>query len=71
MKRVTSVGIGLIVGIDLRVKVTPTLQKLQALGILALPAGSTVLRLLPPLVIEQADLDRVVDSIGTALEARS
>jgi len=61
-------GIGLIVGIDLRVKVTPVLQKLQALGVLALPAGSTVLRLLPPLVIEGGDLDRVVDAIGTALE---
>ena len=41
------------VGIELRVKVTPILQKLQALGVLALPAGSTVLRLLPPLVIEE------------------
>jgi acetylornithine/LysW-gamma-L-lysine aminotransferase len=60
-------GIGLIVGIDLRVKVTPILQKLQALGVLALPAGSTVLRLLPPLVIEEDALDRVVDAIETAL----
>jgi acetylornithine/LysW-gamma-L-lysine aminotransferase len=62
-------GIGLIVGIDLRVKVTPILQKLQALGVLALPAGSTVLRLLPPLVIAEEDLDRVVNAIEAALEA--
>jgi acetylornithine/LysW-gamma-L-lysine aminotransferase len=61
-------GLGLLVGIDLRVKVTPILQKLQGLGVLALPAGSTVLRLLPPLVIEQADLDRVVEAIEVALE---
>ena len=61
-------GIGLIVGIDLRVKVTPILQKLQALGVLALPAGSTVLRLLPPLVIEEDDLERVVAAIASALE---
>jgi acetylornithine/succinyldiaminopimelate/putrescine aminotransferase len=60
-------GLGLIVGIDLRVKVTPILQKLQALGVLALPAGATVLRLLPPLVIEEGDLERVVDAIETAL----
>ena len=60
-------GLGLMVGIDLKIKVTPVLQKLQALGILALPAGSTVLRLLPPLVIAQEDLDRVVDAIETAL----
>ena len=60
-------GLGLLVGIDLRVKVTPILQRLQALGVLALPAGSTVLRLLPPLVIEQEDLDRVVEAVQTAV----
>lgn len=60
-------GLGLLVGLDLRVKVTPILQRLQALGVLALPAGSTVLRLLPPLVIDQADLDRVVEAIEMAL----
>ena len=60
-------GLGLLVGVDLRVKVTPILQKLQALGVLALPAGSTVLRLLPPLVIEQEDLDRVVEAITAAV----
>ena len=60
-------GLGLLVGIDLRIKVTPILQKLQGLGVLALPAGSTVLRLLPPLVIEQDDLDRVAQAIEVAL----
>jgi acetylornithine/LysW-gamma-L-lysine aminotransferase len=60
-------GLGLLIGIDLRVKVTPILQKLQTLGVLALPAGSTVLRLLPPLVIEQEDLDRVVDAVARVL----
>jgi len=60
-------GLGLLVGIDLRVKVTPILQKLQALGVLALPAGSTVLRLLPPLVIERDDLDRVVETVMVAI----
>jgi acetylornithine/LysW-gamma-L-lysine aminotransferase len=60
-------GLGLLVGLDLRIKVTPILQKLQGLGVLALPAGSTVLRLLPPLVIEPDDLDRVADAIETAL----
>ena len=46
-------GLGLMVGVDLKVKVTPVLQRLQALGVLALPAGLTVLRLLPPLMIEE------------------
>ncbi len=65
-------GLGLMVGIDLRVKVTPILQALQAQGVLALPAGATVLRLLPPLVIEEGDLERVVEAIEqTLLEAGS
>ena len=46
-------GLGLLVGVELKVKVTPVLQRLQARGVLALPAGATVLRLLPPLVIER------------------
>lgn len=50
-------GRGLMLGLELRGRVTPVLQALQARGVLALPAGKTVLRLLPPYVttIEQAD----------------
>lgn len=71
-------GLGLLVGVELKVKVTPVLQRLQAPrpaggghtrpGILALPAGTTVLRLLPPLVIERADLDIVVEAIERVLD---
>jgi LysW-gamma-L-lysine/LysW-L-ornithine aminotransferase len=60
-------GLGLLVGVDLRVKVTPVLQRLQALGVLALPAGPTVLRFLPPLVIGEDDLDRVVAATAAAV----
>ncbi|MCC6396105.1 MAG: acetylornithine/succinylornithine family transaminase [Bacteroidetes bacterium] len=56
--------LGLMVGIDLREKVKPYIEKLQEAGVLALPAGPTVLRLLPPLTIGYAELERV----GTALE---
>jgi acetylornithine/LysW-gamma-L-lysine aminotransferase len=59
-------GLGLMVGVELKVKVTPVLQRLQALGVLALPAGTTVLRLLPPLVISEEDIDRVVDAVEAA-----
>jgi acetylornithine/LysW-gamma-L-lysine aminotransferase len=58
------------IGIELKAKVTPVLQALQAAGVLALPGGSTVLRLLPPLVIEREDLDRVADAIAAILEGR-
>jgi acetylornithine/LysW-gamma-L-lysine aminotransferase len=60
-------GLGLLVGVELRTKVTPVLQRLQAQGVVALPAGGTVLRLLPPLVISESDLDTVVDAVAVAL----
>ena len=63
-------GLGLMIGMDLKVKVTPLLQALQAAGVLALPAGSTVLRLLPPLVIQREDLDRVAEAIAATLAGR-
>ena len=40
---------------------------LYKMGILALPAGATVLRLLPPLTIGYDDLDVIVDKIAEIL----
>lgn len=61
-------GMGLLIGVELKVKVTPILQALMDRGVLALPAGPNVLRLLPPLVIEKSDLGLVVDRIEGVLE---
>jgi acetylornithine/LysW-gamma-L-lysine aminotransferase len=55
------------VGIELRQRVTPFLRALMDQGVLALPAGPTVLRLLPPLVIEEAELEAVVEAIGRVM----
>lgn len=60
-------GLGLLIGIELKQKVTPILMALMELGVLALPAGGNVLRLLPPLVIERTDLDKVVGAIQEVL----
>ncbi len=60
-------GLGLMVGIELKDRVTPVLQALQDEGIVALPAGATVLRLLPPLVISESDLERVISTIANQL----
>lgn len=62
-------GLGLMVGIELKQKVTPYLQALMRQHVLALPAGLTVMRFLPPLVIEQSDLEKVVDAVGKVLSA--
>ncbi|HMR66186.1 MAG TPA: aspartate aminotransferase family protein [Anaerolineae bacterium] len=60
-------SLGLMVGIELRGKVTPVLQQLMENGIWALPAGLNVLRLLPPLVIKQQDLVTAVRKISQTL----
>jgi LysW-gamma-L-lysine/LysW-L-ornithine aminotransferase len=60
-------GLGLMVGIELKQKVTPYLQALMERGVLALPAGLTVMRFLPPLVIERDDLAHVADEVEAVL----
>ncbi len=60
-------GLGLMVGIELKQKVTPYLISLMENGLLALPAGLTVMRFLPPLVISQADLARAADLVEEVL----
>ncbi len=62
-------GLGLMIGIDLRKRVTPYLKALADEGVMALPAGSTVLRLLPPLVISDEDLATVCDAVERVLTA--
>jgi acetylornithine/succinyldiaminopimelate/putrescine aminotransferase len=63
--------IGLMIGIQLRTQVRPYLQALQDEGVLALAAGSTVLRLLPPLVISVDDAVRVAEVVVRVLARRT
>ncbi|MFQ5857268.1 MAG: aspartate aminotransferase family protein [Anaerolineae bacterium] len=60
-------GLGLMIGIELKTRVTPVLRELMGRGVLALPAGPTVLRLLPPLVISREEINTVVDAVATTL----
>lgn len=60
-------GRGLMIGIDLRQRVGPVIKALMDKGILASPAGATVVRLLPPLTIPEEELALVVDGIGEVL----
>jgi acetylornithine/LysW-gamma-L-lysine aminotransferase len=61
-------GLGLMVGIELKQKVTPYLQAMMAEGVMTLPAGLTVMRFLPPLVITKDDLAIVVEKVTKVLE---
>jgi acetylornithine/LysW-gamma-L-lysine aminotransferase len=56
------------IGVELRQRVTPVLKELMGRGVLALPAGPTVVRLLPPLVIEEAELQVVLETVRDVLE---
>ncbi|MBP7688659.1 MAG: acetylornithine/succinylornithine family transaminase [Thermoflexales bacterium] len=64
-------GLGLMVGIELKQKVTPYLQELMKHNVLALPAGLTVMRFLPPLVIEKSDLEKVVKAVSEVLRVEA
>ena len=61
-------GMGLMVGVELKEKSGPYILKLMERGVLALAAGPTVIRFLPPLVIEEEDLDRVVELTAEVLQ---
>jgi acetylornithine/LysW-gamma-L-lysine aminotransferase len=60
-------GLGLIIGIELREKVKPYIQELMKEGVLVLPAGQTVLRLLPPLIIDYEEITFVIEKIEKVL----
>ena len=61
--------IGLMIGIELKEKARPYIEALMARGVLALPAGPTVIRLLPPLVIEDEALEEVAARLHEVLGA--
>ena len=62
-------GLGLMIAVELRTKVAPVLKSLMLNhGVIALPAGPTVLRLLPPLVITEHEIDFGVQAIAKAIK---
>lgn len=61
-------GMGLLVGLELKEKSAPYITKLEHdHKILTLAAGPTVIRFLPPLVIEKSDLEKVVSALRQVL----
>jgi len=62
-------GMGLMTGIEMKQKVAPYIKELQEKKIIALNAGMTVIRLLPPLVITYPQLDYLVKVLREVLVA--
>jgi acetylornithine/LysW-gamma-L-lysine aminotransferase len=61
-------GLGLMVAVELKSSAAPFLETLAARGVLALSAGSNVIRFLPPLVISEVDVETVVNRVGDVLQ---
>lgn len=63
-------GLGLMLAIELRTKVAPVLKSLMIdHRVIALPAGPNVLRLLPPLVINDEEIAIGVRAVTAAIES--
>jgi len=61
-------GRGMMVGVELKERVTPTLRALQQHGVLVLSAGPTTFRLLPPLIWEQQQVDELIEAVELTLK---
>lgn len=63
-------GLGLMIGIEMRFDVLDIILQSQKRGVILLDAGRNILRLLPPLVIKQKQLDRVVQVLDQILREK-
>ena len=60
-------GRGLMIGVELKERVTPTIRALQEAGVLVLPATPVVFRLLPPLIWQEAQVREFLAALDTVL----
>jgi acetylornithine/succinyldiaminopimelate/putrescine aminotransferase len=60
-------GAGLMRGVDLRIDAAPVVDHARQQGLLVNRTSETVVRLLPPLTIEAADIDAGIDVLDTVL----
>jgi acetylornithine aminotransferase/acetylornithine/N-succinyldiaminopimelate aminotransferase len=64
-------GKGLLIGVDLDRAAGGVVTACREQGLLVLTAGDAVLRMAPPLVVEEADVDRAVEIVRTVLARAS
>ncbi|NIA19945.1 MAG: aminotransferase class III-fold pyridoxal phosphate-dependent enzyme, partial [Xanthomonadaceae bacterium] len=60
-------GLGLMVGMELDTPIPEVIQRCQKKGILVGPAGEKTLRLTPPLIVTQPDIDRLIEVLNEVL----
>ncbi|MDE3838199.1 acetylornithine transaminase [Bacillus methanolicus] len=61
-------GMGLMIGIEIKAEVQPLLTEMRKKGLIALPAGNNVLRLLPPLTVTVDEIDEAVAKIEETIQ---
>ena len=61
-------GKGLIIGIELTVPARGVVASCMDQGLLVLTAGDQVLRMVPPLIVTEAEIDEAVGIVGKALQ---
>jgi acetylornithine/N-succinyldiaminopimelate aminotransferase len=64
-------GRGLLVGVEFDRPVSPIVDACRDAGLLVLSAGEKVLRLTPPLIVEESHCDRALEIIGAALRPKA
>lgn len=60
-------GPGLMIGVELDLDVAPLIKAAYARGLLMINAGPKVLRLLPPLIVEESHIDEFIILLNTVL----
>lgn len=53
-------GLGLMIGLELYIEAKPVIEQAYQNGVLLLSAGENVIRIVPPLIVCQADIDQMV-----------
>jgi len=61
-------GMGLMIGIDMRFEIMGIILEALDNGVIVLESGKTVVRLLPPLTINEHEAERVVQVVGAAIK---
>lgn len=64
-------GLGLMIGVDLRFLPGRVIRCAQERGVLVLKAGTTVVRLLPPYLVSDEDIERGVEVVAECVEELS
>ena len=62
-------GKGLMIGVELHEEHKPWIKKLSAAGLLVVPTGTHVLRLLPPLIVTKKEADEAISILGKVFSA--